>query len=82
MYQLPDLKSCKISVIGLGYVGLPIAIQINQNVICHKTKAKLSRTVVGFDINTKRIAQLRSGLDTTNEVTKDKLAENKKILYN
>jgi len=81
MYQLPDLKSCKVSVIGLGYVGLPLAIHINQNVACLKTKVKLNRTVVGFDINSNRITELKSGFDRTNEVTKEKLAENKKILF-
>ncbi|WP_394759516.1 nucleotide sugar dehydrogenase [Flavobacterium sp.] len=52
----------KIAVIGLGYVGLPLA--------------RLFATkydVVGFDINTKRVAELNSGLDATLEISKDLL---------
>ncbi|MFC5684411.1 nucleotide sugar dehydrogenase [Flavobacterium sp. MAHUQ-51] len=49
--------SCKIAVIGLGYVGLPLA---------RLFATKYS--VVGFDINTKRIEELRLGIDSTFEV--------------
>lgn len=47
----------RISVIGLGYVGLPVAVAFGQ-----------SEKVIGFDINTARIAELKSGEDSTNEV--------------
>jgi len=52
----------KISLIGLGYVGTPIAVAFAK-------KAK----VVGFDINAKKIALYRSGIDPTNEVGADAL---------
>ncbi|MBQ2789032.1 MAG: nucleotide sugar dehydrogenase [Thermoguttaceae bacterium] len=52
----------KISLIGLGYVGTPIAVAFAK-------KAK----VVGFDINAKKIALYRSGIDPTNEVGSDAL---------
>ncbi len=71
--------SCKIAVIGLGYVGLPLA---------RLFATKYS--VVGFDINTKRIEELRLGIDSTLEVeetvlksvlvSKDEI-KNKKGLY-
>ncbi|MFQ5661294.1 MAG: nucleotide sugar dehydrogenase [Gammaproteobacteria bacterium] len=48
----------KISVIGLGYVGLPVAIAF----------AALNR-VIGFDVNPERISALKKGIDKTNEVT-------------
>lgn len=48
--------SRKISVIGLGYVGLPVAVAFGQ-----------SARVVGFDINRERIAELARGVDRTNE---------------
>jgi UDP-N-acetyl-D-glucosamine/UDP-N-acetyl-D-galactosamine dehydrogenase len=51
-----------ISVIGLGYVGLPVAVAFG----------KVRRTV-GFDINSIRIAELRSGFDRTGEVTSEDL---------
>jgi len=52
------MKKSLISVIGLGYVGLPLAVAFASKY-----------EVVGFDINTKRIAELKSGLDATNELT-------------
>ena len=52
----------KISVIGLGYVGLPVAIAFGEE-----------KTVIGFDINELRIAELRAGIDSTNEVDSEKL---------
>ena len=56
------MSDIKIAVIGLGYVGLPLA---------RLFATKYS--VVGFDINTERIAELRSGTDSTLEVEKDVL---------
>ena len=49
-------RNFKIAIIGLGYVGLPLAIEFSKK---YKT--------YGFDINTKRVDQLNKGLDTTNE---------------
>jgi UDP-N-acetyl-D-glucosamine/UDP-N-acetyl-D-galactosamine dehydrogenase len=56
-----DMKT--IAVIGLGYVGLPLAVEFGK-----------SRPVIGFDINAGRIDALRSGYDATLEVSKDELA--------
>ena len=53
----------KIAVIGLGYVGLPLAAEFGK-----------FRSVLGFDIDARRIAELRSGVDRTLEVTVDDLA--------
>ncbi|MCX7309721.1 MAG: 3-hydroxyacyl-CoA dehydrogenase NAD-binding domain-containing protein, partial [Afipia sp.] len=50
----------KIAVIGLGYVGLPVAAAF----------ARSGVSVVGFDIDAKRIAELKSGHDRTHEVDK------------
>lgn len=52
----------KIAIIGLGYVGLPLAVEFGK-----------TRHVIGFDINKKRIAELESGQDHTLEVTPDEL---------
>ena len=51
-------KKIKICVIGLGYVGLPLAISLSK-------KFK----VIGFDKNSQRVSQLKKGLDLTNEVS-------------
>lgn len=53
----------RIAVIGLGYVGLPLAVQFGKN-----------RVVTGFDINPGRIRDLREGLDRTREVSSEELA--------
>ena len=47
----------KISVVGLGYVGLPVAVEFGKN-----------QQVIGFDINSIRIDELKQGIDRTNEV--------------
>ena len=57
----------KIAVIGMGYVGLPLAIEFSKKKIA----------VVGFDINNNRIKKLKSGMDSTNEVSKIELKRQK-----
>ena len=52
-----------IAVIGLGYVGLPLAVEFGK-----------IRPVLGFDINTARINSLRNGQDATLEITAEELA--------
>ena len=59
-----SLENSKIAVIGLGYVGLPLAVEFGKH-----------RPVVGFDIKTKRIEALEAGHDSTLEVSDDELAE-------
>ena len=58
----------KIAIIGLGYVGLPLAVEFAKK-----------RPVTGFDISSKRIRDLRLGLDKTKEVTKKKLIKSKNL---
>lgn len=55
-------KQAKIAIIGLGYVGLPLAVEFGK-----------IRSVVGFDINQARILELQSGKDSTLEVTPEEL---------
>ena len=57
-----NLADIKLAIIGLGYVGLPLAVEFGKQ-----------RTVVGFDINPQRIAQLRSGHDQTLETEPEEL---------
>ena len=61
---MPTLNDAPIAVIGLGYVGLPLAVEFGKK-----------RKVVGFDINTARIAELRAGKDSTLEVDAAEMAE-------
>ena len=60
----------KIGVIGLGYVGLPLAVEFGK-----------SMDVVGFDINVDRIEELKKGHDRTREVSKTELAAASKLTY-
>lgn len=57
-----ESRNKKIAVIGLGYVGLPLAVEFGK-----------LRSVIGFDINTVRVAELRNGEDSTLEVTQGEL---------
>ena len=66
--NLPELNECKIAVVGLGYVGLPLAIQISKIDICLKTSKKISREIIGFDISNSRINELKKKYDRTNEI--------------
>jgi UDP-N-acetyl-D-galactosamine dehydrogenase len=57
-----NLETAKIAIIGLGYVGLPLAVEFGKK-----------RPVLGFDINTARITELQSGQDHTLEVSPKEL---------
>ena len=57
----------KIAVLGLGYVGLPLALELS-----------FSLSIKGFDINNNRINQLRKGIDSTLEVDQVKLLSQQK----
>ena len=70
---LPDLSTCSIAVIGLGYVGLPLAVQFATVQICIQTASSLDRKIIGFDIDLERITELKAGIDRTNEVKSDSL---------
>ena len=60
----------KIAVLGQGYVGLPLAVEFGK-----------SREVIGFDINSKRIEELKNGQDATLEVTKEELSSAKFLSF-
>ncbi|MBV2208595.1 MAG: Vi polysaccharide biosynthesis UDP-N-acetylglucosamine C-6 dehydrogenase TviB [Thermomonas sp.] len=65
-----DLSSTKIALIGLGYVGLPLAVEFGKQY-----------PTTGFDINAARIAELNSGKDSTLEVEPELLAEATKLRF-
>lgn len=65
-----NLEELKLAVIGLGYVGLPLAVEFGKK-----------RDVLGFDINQKRIEQLMKGEDITLEVDNSELAEAKNLNF-
>lgn len=65
-----ELSELKIAIIGLGYVGLPLAVEFGKQV-----------PVVGFDIHQKRIDELKSGKDHTLEVSPEELAQATRLRY-
>ena len=69
----PPLENCTIAIIGLGYVGLPLAIEFSKKQRCKITQKILERNIIGFDTNLKRIEELKNGFDSTNEVSKQEL---------
>lgn len=79
--NLPPLNNCKIAIIGLGYVGLPLAVAFAKNENCKRTNNKCKRSIIGFDIDHKRIDDLKQFVDITNELTKEQLAEAKDINF-
>jgi UDP-N-acetyl-D-galactosamine dehydrogenase len=64
------LQDIKLSIIGLGYVGLPLAVEFGRK-----------RSVVGFDINQRRIDELKAGNDFTLETSQEELAAAKHLSY-
>ena len=60
MYQELIEKKQKLAVIGLGYVGLPIALEFARQI-----------SVIGFDINARRIEMMQQGIDPSNELNKE-----------
>ncbi len=65
-----NISQATIAIIGLGYVGLPLAIEFGKQ-----------RSVIGFDINAARIAELQSGQDHTLECSPEELAEASHLHY-
>ena len=63
--NLPDKYNYNIAIIGLGYVGLPLAVEFSKNKICNKSKKFINRKVIGFDIDIKRIKDLENCIDNT-----------------
>ena len=60
----------KICVIGLGYVGLPLAIEFGKKI-----------NTIGFDLNKSRISQLIKKYDKNNEIIKDNFIKSKKLTF-
>ncbi len=65
-----NINDIKIAVIGLGYVGLPLAVEFGKK-----------HPVIGFDINQHRIEELKSGTDHTLEVSDEELASAKQLKF-
>ncbi|SVB64209.1 uncharacterized protein METZ01_LOCUS217063, partial [marine metagenome] len=60
----------RIAIVGLGYVGLPLAVEFGKKI-----------ETIGFDINSSRVEELKQGKDSTLEVKPEELIEAKKLSY-
>ncbi len=67
---MPDIHSTKLAVIGLGYVGLPLAVEFSKKIPC-----------VGFDLKEQRIVELNQGLDVTQEVPSEELVHAEQLRF-
>ena len=67
---LKSSQNLKLAIVGLGYVGLPLAVEFGK-----------TRPVIGFDINTDRIQELRVGIDKTLEVEENELRDAKNLIF-
>ena len=65
-----DFSNIKLAIIGLGYVGLPLAVEFGKQF-----------DTLGFDINAQRVAELEAGQDRTLETTTDELAQAKRLRF-
>lgn len=68
--SMHSLDNTKIAIIGLGYVGLPLAVEFGKQL-----------DVTGFDIHDKRIEELRAGIDHTQETSAEELASATRLVY-
>ena len=62
------IDELRLAVIGLGYVGLPLAVEFSKK-----------RKVIGYDLNPNRINELKSGFDKTLEINNGKFKVNKNL---
>lgn len=68
--MISNLSDVKLCIIGLGYVGLPLAVEFGKKV-----------PTIGFDISAARIDDLRKGIDETMEVSSTQLSESSKLIF-
>ena len=79
--NLPNISNCIVAVIGLGYVGLPLSLAIAKNKNCLRSDKKLNRRVIGYDLNSQRIRELKEGFDKNIVFKKKELIDLKFIEY-
>ena len=80
-YSLPSIDNCCVAVIGMGYVGLPLAIELASTKEELKSKKNTQRKVICFDINKSRIDELERNFDKTNEVSESKIKSKENIIF-
>ena len=67
--MINSIDDIKLGIIGLGYVGLPLALEYSKKI------------VIGFDLNLNRIKYLKLGIDKNFEFTKDEINQSRKLKF-
>ena len=70
MIKLNKNKTLKLAIIGLGYVGLPLACAFSKKM-----------KVISFDVDKGRIQNLNKGIDNNREISKSRLTKNKNLVF-
>ena len=78
--ELPNKNNCTVAVIGLGYVGLPVAVEFAKHKKSLRNNQKLDRKIIGFDI-TEELGDLKECLDITNEISTQELKDLNNICF-
>ena len=65
-----NIKELKLGIVGLGYVGLPLAAEFGKR-----------RSVIAYDINQQRVEELSEGIDTTQELTSDDFSQSSNLTF-
>ena len=68
---LPKLENCNIAVLGLGYVGLPLAIEFARKFAAPNVSSSDHGKIIGYDIDRTRIKDLINNFDKTEEITEE-----------
>ena len=68
--MIKETHEFKLAIVGLGYVGLPLAVEFGSK-----------RPVIGYDLKKSRVTELRSGIDNTREVTAEELVAAKHLRF-
>ena len=68
--NIPSINEARVAIVGLGYVGLPLAVEFAKY-----------RNVIGFDINEERISELKKGIDSTLETSSQELDAAKGLFF-
>ena len=58
----PNLNQCTIAIVGLGYVGLPLAVEFAKKKKSLISDDNLDRKIIGFDINQERLQEIEKGI--------------------
>ena len=74
-FSYPKFRNCNVAIIGLGYVGLPLAVELAKKQKCSLTGKNLDRKIIGYDIDESRLKELKNCFDRTNELSKNEISD-------